>query len=236
MLDRDLTPPGSSLTQEVYGRLRADVLSCRLRPGRKIVIGDLCKAHEVSLGAVREALSRLTSEGLVIAEPQRGFRVAPVSEDDLGQLTQARLDIERLCLRRAISAGTIAWESRLVAAFHELSRTPERVSGDASRLSEDWAGAHARYHQALVGGGDNAWLLRLRTILYAQSERYRRLSVPLGRDGRDLDREHREIMEAVLARDADRACALLDRHLAATTLILLNSGAVQRVTEGSAAA
>lgn len=236
MPDRDLPTPASSLTQAIYERLRAEVLSCRLRPGQKVVIGDLCKVHEVSLGAVREALSRLTSEGLVIAEPQRGFRVAPVSEGDLRQLTEARLDVEGLCLRRAIATGTIAWEARLVAAFHELSRTPERVSDDPDRLSEAWAQAHARYHQALVDGCDNAWLLKLRAILYAQSERYRRLSVPLGRDGRDLDREHGEMVDAMLARDADRACALLDRHLSATTLILLDSGTVQRVTLEPAAA
>lgn len=226
----------SSRTQGLYERVRADVLSCRLRPNEKITIVDLCKEHQVSPGAVREALSRLTSEGLVTAEPQRGFWVAPVSENDLKQLTEARMEIERLCLERAIAGGDLGWEASLVAAYHELSRTPERVRDDEVRLSEDWASAHSRFHQALVEACDNVWLLRLRTQLYAQAERYRRLSVPLGVEKRDLNLEHKDIMEAALARDIDQACKHLGDHIRATTRIILNSGAVQRIFTDSVAA
>lgn len=232
----DRPPSGVSRTQTVYENLRAALLACRLRPGQKIVIGDLCRTHDVSLGAIREALSRLTAEGLVIAAPQRGFRVAPVSEADLTQLTDARVEIEQSCLGRSIVAGDLAWEARLVASFHELSGTPERVAGDVDRLSDAWVAVHARFHQALVEGCDNVWLLRLRTTLYAQSERYRRLSVPLARRDRGVADEHRAILDATLARDAERACALLDRHLRATTRILLQSGDVQRIARESEAA
>lgn len=123
---------------------------------------------------MREALSRLTSGGLVVAEPQRGFRVAP-----------------------------------------------EREAGNPQRMNEGWSAAHAAYHEALVAACDSPWLLRLRGILYAQSERYRRLSVPLAGVARDLDREHREIMEAALARDARRAGVLMTEHIELTTRVLL---------------
>ena len=63
---------GVNLTQSAYELLRADILSCRLPPGSKLKIQELCTRYAVGLGAIREALSRLTSEGLVIAEPQRG--------------------------------------------------------------------------------------------------------------------------------------------------------------------
>src|SRR5215475_11483926 len=118
-----------NLTQGAYEDLRADLLSCRIPPGSRLKIQDLCTRHSVSLGAIREALSRLTSEGLVVAEPQRGFRAAPISAEDLKDLTCVRIQIESLCLRRAIELGDVDWESRLVAAFHRLSRTPERTSG-----------------------------------------------------------------------------------------------------------
>ncbi len=212
---------GASLTQTAYERLRADLLACRLPPGEKLRIGELCDMLGVSLSAVREALSRLTAEGLVVAEPQRGFRAAPISEADLRDLTAARIEIETLCLRRALAAGDVTWEERLVAAHHRLSRTGERDPADPKRVTEAWAEAHRAYHAALVAGCDNAWLLRLRAILYAQSERYRRLSVPLARTERDLAREHREIVEAALARDADKASALLAAHLSLTSDILL---------------
>ena len=213
-----------SLTQTAYERLRADLLACRLCPGERLRINDLCVALGVSLSAVREALSRLTAEGLVVAEPQRGFRAAPISDAELRDLTAVRIEIETLCLRRSLAAGDVGWEERLVAAHHRLSRTPARDVDDPHRVAEPWAEAHAAYHAALVAGCDSPWLLRLRGILYAQTERYRRLSVPLARMERDLPREHREIMEAALARDVDGACALLASHFELTSTILLDAG------------
>lgn len=211
----------SSLTQDAYERLRADLLACRLQPGARLKISELCQTLSVSLSAVREALSRLTSEGLVVAEPQRGFRVAPISAEELRDLTGVRAQIEGLCLERAIVAGDVGWESQLVAAFHRLSRTPERDPGDLQRMNEAWSAAHAAFHGALVGACDSPWLLRLRETLYAQSERYRRLSVPLAKITRDLNREHQDIMEAALARDAVLAGALMTQHIELTTRVLL---------------
>jgi DNA-binding GntR family transcriptional regulator len=211
----------SSLTQHAYERLRSDLLACRLQPGARLKIGELCRSLSVSLSAVREALSRLTSEGLVVAEPQRGFHVAPISADELRNLTGVRSQIEGMCLERAIAVGDVNWESHLVGAFHRLSHTPEREPGDLQRMNEAWAVDHAAYHTALVDACDSPWLLRLRGILYAQSERYRRLSVPLAEITRDLNREHHDIMEAALARDAGRARALMTQHLELTTQVLL---------------
>src|ERR1700678_3888046 len=93
----------ASLTQAAYLRLRADLLACRIRPGERVKINDVCRQFAVSLGAVREALARLTSEGLVVAEPQRGFRAAPITADELRDLTMVRIEIEGLCLRRAVA-------------------------------------------------------------------------------------------------------------------------------------
>jgi DNA-binding GntR family transcriptional regulator len=212
-----------NLTQGAYEAVRADLLACRIPPGSRLKIQDLCDRFSVSLGAIREALSRLTSDGLVISEPQRGFRAAPISVAELRDLTMVRIEIESLCLRRAIAVGTVEWESGLVAAFHRLSRTPERVASDPVRANDDWAGVHAAFHLALVEGGDSPWLLRLRSQLYAQSERYRRLSIPLSTSDRDVAAEHQGIVDAALARDADRAVMLLTRHLGATTEILLEA-------------
>ena len=197
------------------------LLAARLQPGTRLKINDLCEAFSVSLNAVREALSRLTSEGLVVAEPQRGFRVAPISVEELRDLTGVRIQIEGLCLDRAVAVGDVSWESQLVAAFHRLSRTPEREPDDPERMNEAWSAAHAAYHRALVGACDSPWLLRIRETLYAQSERYRRLSVPLAEITRTLNREHQDIMEAALARDAERAKSLMVQHLELTTRVLL---------------
>lgn len=215
-------PVSSSRTQDVYERLRAELLNGGMEPATRLKINDLCRAHGVSLSAVREALSRLTSEGLVIAEPQRGFSVAPVSASELTDLTQVRTQIECMCLKRAIAAGDVDWEAGVVAAFHHLSRTPECDADDPERMSDARSAAHAAFHDALAGGCDSPWLLRLRETLYVQSERYRRLSVSLKGIARDLNREHQDIMEATLARDAKRACRLMAKHLELTKGVLLS--------------
>ena len=72
---------------------------------------------------VKGALSRLSAESLVIARPQRGFRVAPINTADVSDLTEVRIDIKLQCRRRAISKGNVDWEVAIVAANHALSRT-----------------------------------------------------------------------------------------------------------------
>jgi DNA-binding GntR family transcriptional regulator len=211
-----------SMTQAAYEKLRADLLACRILPGERLITRDLCERFSVSLGAIREALSRLTSEGLVTAEPQRGFRAVPISPADLTDLTLARVELETLCLRRAIAHGDVAWETRLVAAAHHLRRTPPRAPEDPARSNEAWAETHAAFHAALVAGCGSQWLLHLQSLLYAQSERYRRLSVPFEMGERDVQQEHQAILESTLARDADKAVQLLADHLEKTTRILLS--------------
>jgi len=210
-----------SMTQAAYERLRADLLACRILPGERLITRDLCERFSVSLGAVREALARLTSEGLVTAEPQRGFRAVPISPADLSDLTLARVELETLCLRRAITHGDVAWETRLVAAAHHLSRTPPLAPDGPPRSNEAWTEAHAAFHAALVAGCGSYWLQHLQSLLYAQSERYRRLSVPFERGARNVQQEHQAILEATLARDVDTAVQLLAEHLEKTTRILL---------------
>ncbi len=166
---------------------------------------------------MREALSRLGAEGLVVAEPQRGFTAAPVSKTELVDLTSTRIELEQACLRRAIEHGGVEWEVNIIAAIHRLSRTPERLEGDPSVVNEDWAAAHKAFHTALVAACDSPWRLRLRALLYDQSERYRRLSVSATRQARDLAAEHQALRDAVLARKTETALQLIRDHLLTTS-------------------
>jgi len=221
-------PESGSLTAEAFARIRAEILSCRLKPGQKLVIADLCQTFGFSLGAIREALSRLTSEGLVEAEPRKGFRVTPITEDELRDITGVRATIEGMCLANAIQNGDLKWESHIVATQFELSRLPLQDRLDPDRVSEDWAETHKLFHAALVAACDSPWLLKLRETLFVQAERYRRVSVPLDRAGRDLTAEHNEIAAATLARDVEAACAAIRAHLEKTTRILIASDVVKK--------
>lgn len=224
-------PKGTKLSDRVTLGVRADILSCRLRPGTRLRIADICKTHGVSLGAVREALSRLSAEGLVVAEPQKGFAVAPVSLIDLDDLTETRIDIEQLCLSRSLKKGGIDWETQVVAAQHRLRCTPEREEvGQTSLLTEEWSRAHNQFHESLAAACGSPTLLEIRTNLYARSERYRRLSIPLDRQGRDIASEHDQIVEAALARDVAKIKRLIAKHLRATTQIIRESAEILQLS------
>jgi len=218
----------TSLTHGAYAELRSELLACRFAPGEKLKIDDLCRRFAVGSSAVREALSRLASEGFVVSEPQRGFRVAPLSIDALRDLTDVRCSIEALCLQGAIEKGGIEWQSQVVAALHRLSQTPVWADKAARRYSDEYARAHEIFHEVLAAGCGSPWLLHLRTMLFNHSERYRWFSGPFSRVERDLDREHREIAEAALARDSKRAVALMNEHLQKTASVILDSSLSER--------
>jgi DNA-binding GntR family transcriptional regulator len=171
---------------------------------------------------VREALSKLSAEGLVVSEPQRGFRVAPVSQADLEDLTNTRIEIETLCLKRAMTVGGIEWEAGLLSALHRLSRTPEWDSPKNGELTDRWIEAHTDFHDALTAACDSRWLLRIRKTLFAQAERYQRLSASVGRRDRDVAGEHRALVDAVLAGDVETSAALLRAHLSLTQNLVVS--------------
>jgi GntR family carbon starvation induced transcriptional regulator len=207
----------------VYERLHGDILSARLLPGAKLNIAALAAALGVSAGAVREALAMLEADSLVVSAPQRGWRVSKVSEEDLTQLVQARIEIEKLCLAEAIRHGDLAWEGALVAAFHQLTRLHELESGAIGQLSAEWTLAHAQFHHAMIQGCPNLWLRRMHDLLYQQSERYRQLSAPFSATQRDVQAEHKALIDAMLERDVERAQQLIARHLEKTASLLLDS-------------
>jgi DNA-binding GntR family transcriptional regulator len=168
----------------------------------------------VSLGAVREALSQLQAEGLVIAEAHRGYTATPISSDDLKDLTRVRVQIETLCLTWSMTAGKIEWESEVIGATHRLTKT-YRVTDRAS-VSMEWIAAHDAYHYTLVSACGSPRLLQIRQQLYDQSERYRKLEAILGKE-RAPDDEHKQLADAVIERDVPRATQLLKAHITLTT-------------------
>lgn len=215
--------PGRNRTTSAYEAIRQDILDGRHAPRARLRMDLLSDALGVSLGAVREALVRLAVEELVLAEPSKGFFVAPLSIRDLDDLTDTRIQLETHCLRRSIQLGDIAWEGRIISALHQLVRTPLHSSPNA--LSADWAKAHKVFHDALVSACDSRWRLRLREQLFVQAERYRCFTVPYRRGPRDVDAEHQAIADAALARDASDAAERMAVHLRLTANLLRASAA-----------
>ncbi|WP_326837532.1 GntR family transcriptional regulator [Amycolatopsis rhabdoformis] len=213
----------STRAERVYLALRKDILAGRQAPGSRLPFAELCSRYESSMGVVREALTRLAAEGLVQAEPQLGFHTTPISIEDLEHLTEARVAIESLVLREALQHGGIQWESEVLAAHHRLQQTPQTVADDPDRLADEWVEAHAAYHLALLSGCPNPRLLAIAHSLRDSAELYRRWSIPLGHEHRDIVGEHKSILDAILAKDTEAAVAILVDHIQRTTQVLLRS-------------
>ncbi|MFC4945137.1 GntR family transcriptional regulator [Pseudonocardia sp. GCM10023141] len=210
-------------TDELYARIRGDILGGRLVPGEHLRFPQLPQHYEASVGATREVLTRLAADGLVLSEARRGYRVRPLSHSDLLELTQARVEQESLVLRLSITDGDTSFEAQAVAAHHMLERAPYLDEADPSHPTPVWAAAHAAFHEALLAGCANRRLLATALSLRAEAELYRAWGVAFGGDsGHDVAQEHRMLLHHTVGRDTDAAVQLLRDHIAHTAQLLIS--------------
>lgn len=210
-----------TLTERAYAALRNDIVAGDLSPEMKLQTQMLKTRYGLGGSTLREALTRLTGESLVTFEGQRGFRVASVSREDFADLCETRRTIEVDALRRSILAGDDHWEARVVAAYHRLSRIEDQMPGRLEEIYGDWEDRNRDFHKALISACPSRWLHRIHDVLCRQAERYRRITFASGRTlPRNVQQEHRAIMEAAVARDVDAACGLAASHILKTLAIL----------------
>ena len=209
---------------DAYDVLRREILHGTLMPGERLRVADLNDRYRLGLTPIREALMRLTSEGLVSWESHRGARVPEINLDEFRDVIQTRREIERLCLTKAIRLGDANWEAEILRSFHLLSRMPFPDPADGAKSTAELEVCHRQFHYSLVAACGSAWLLQFWNTLVDQSDRYRKLRL-LGsrptrwrrRNGKD---EHEKIMHAVIAREVDAATALMDEHLTQTEMAI----------------
>jgi GntR family carbon starvation induced transcriptional regulator len=213
---------GGTLASDVLHRLRDDIVSCVLMPGERLRFEPLREIYGASFSTLREALSRLASERLVISEGQRGFSVAPISREDLLDLTDARVLIERECVARSIERAGDEWKAAMLAAFHRLDRIEAQLA-ERPVPSVEWEGVHANFHECLVVAAGSPTLMEIRQSLFDRARRYRRLSTLTRKTPRAKNNEHRAIMEAVMSRDVPLAQQLLEEHIRATSTNVLHN-------------
>ncbi len=211
-----------TLNGEIFARVRSDILAGHLSPGTRLRPAELAQEHSVSMSVVREALARLAEQELVDWVPLTGFRVTPLSLEDLRDLTDVRLDIEVLTLRHAVQRGNVSWEGRVLAAHHTLEKTQQFDPDDPDRFTEEWAEAHANFHNSLLEGCNSGRLIDIAAGLRDGAELYRRWSHALAHDSeRNIPSEHRALLKAVLERDEAAAAEALESHIRHTTDALL---------------
>jgi len=233
----DLASPPSSSTQAstVYDRLREDLLSGRLEPGRKLQMRFLTDLYQTSQTPLREALNRLSADGLVDCREQRGFYVAEISRSELAELTKTRCWVESLALRESMAASTPQWEEQLLLAQHRLGRTPRSLNAEHFEDNPEWERLHRIYHRTLIGNCGSQSLIAFCGQLADQLYRYRRLSIRKAFPSRHVTDEHQAIMTAVLGGDADRAVELLTAHYRQTAEVILQDKQIfAELDEGAA--
>ncbi|MEO1000726.1 MAG: GntR family transcriptional regulator, partial [Pseudomonadota bacterium] len=166
----------ASYTSRAYAELRAALLSGDLRPGERIKIDAIRARLGIGASPVREALSLLSSEGLVDRLDQRGFRAAEVSAADFEELLATRSWLEDRALREAIRRGDAAWEEAIVLAEYRLSRAPRSTDSDRFVSNAAWEEAHRSFHTALIAACGSRYLLQFCDRLYDRNIRYRNLA------------------------------------------------------------
>lgn len=197
-----------TLSDQAYTRLRHDVIQGEFSPGAKLGIEQLRTAYAVGATPLREALHRLSAEGFVVVEGQRGFRVADISARELRELTELRIVIEGLALRESLARADDDWESRLVLAFHQLQKIEKQNEPDPVL----WEARNNEFHLALISQCQSRWLMRIYELLYDQHRRYRVIA-RTDRADRNIHEEHVAMMEAALARDINTLLTCHEAHI-----------------------
>lgn len=208
------------MTSRAYMRLRQDIISGALEPGRKLKIDELRRKYDAGTSPIREALSLLTSDHFVERIDQRGFRVTNVSAEEFSELLKTRCWLEERALRESIANGSAEWEERVVLANYRLSRMPRSEASDHFVANKQWEDQHKIFHMTLISECRSSILMKFCDQLYDQNTRYRQLSGSKAYQSRDVAEEHNAICDSVLARDADLAAELLIGHYKRTSKFL----------------
>ncbi|QWW70114.1 GntR family transcriptional regulator [Rhizobium sp. WYJ-E13] len=200
-----------TVAESGYRQIRADIIFGRLAPGQKLKLENLKGTYETSVSTLREILNRLTSEGLVVAEGQRGFEVAGVSVADLREIAALRLLLEEHALEQSFEQGDVEWEAQLVSAHYKLARMEKVMASGDTAQAEDWKRYDWEFHQALIAACGSRLLMETHSAVFDKYLRYQ--MVALSYRGGVAEEEHKQLLEAALQRDSKTAKTILQRHI-----------------------
>lgn len=207
-----------------YERIRTDILFGRLAPASKLRLDQLRSQYGVSVSTLREILSRLSSERLVVAEGQKGFQVAPVSVANLKEIAALRQLLECRALEQSFAAGDMEWEARVIAAHHRLARIEEQMARGDHSQTEYWKRCDWEFHQALISACGSKMLVETHAAVFDKYLRYQMIA--LSYRGEIAAAEHARLRECAIIRDADEACAILRCHVSGGVEHALTTGTI----------
>jgi DNA-binding GntR family transcriptional regulator len=213
-----------TIGENAYRRIRADIIFGRIAPGQKLKLDRLKEGYGASISTLREILSRLTSEGLVHAEGQRGFEASPVSVDNLREIAALRLLLEGYALEQSFASGDVEWEGRVVSAHHKVAALEHKMQeGDFSE-TELWKRYDWEFHQALISACGSQVLMDTHAAVFDKYLRYQMIALSFRGD--IAAKEHRIMLDAALRRDAKTAKETLALHVSGGVEHALATGTI----------
>ncbi|MDF1599326.1 GntR family transcriptional regulator [Mesorhizobium sp. YIM 152430] len=208
--------------ENAYRRIRHDIIFGRLAPGSRLRLERLKEPYLASVSTLREILFRLSSEGLVVAEGQRGFEVAPVSQQNFREVAAMRDLLEGHALRESFRRGDVDWEGEVVAAHHKLARMERLMLAGEREDPAIWKRYDWEFHHALISACGSAALLAAHAQIFDRYLRYQIIAVIFR--GESAMEEHRQLRQHALDRDADSAVNVLKSHIGACVAHTLEHG------------
>jgi DNA-binding GntR family transcriptional regulator len=206
-----------TLVERATSRLREEILSDVMLPGDRVHIDDAAARLGMSVVPVREALRSLVAEGLVVAIPQRGYRVSPVSDDDLEDVYRLRIVLDPMATGLAVPRMTQTEHAELGEALDGLLQAYRDDDRNLHRIE------HRRFHFAIYNACGSPWLIRILDLLWTNSYRYQRISSRHRGSLKDRALEHQRILEACIQRDPELAALLMRKHVELTLASVLRS-------------
>lgn len=195
------------LAVDAYQVLRQWIVHGRLAPGERLAEPELCQQLAISRTPLREALKMLATEGLVTLRRNRNARVSLIDAKELKHLFEVEAGLESMAAGLAASRMTNTELKRLETLQQRLEKFLHK--GDR----EAYFALNQRIHSLIVAGAKNPVLEQTHQRLLGQLERARFLALDrLGR-WQESTEEHRAILDALQARDAERASRLLQDHV-----------------------
>ncbi len=192
----------------IVKRLRADIIRGLYPPGAPLRMQDIADKYGTSLMPVREALHRLTSEELVVMHPRRGASVYPFDSKKAREIYDLRKVLMGHAARLAVPNLTPEDIRALAALIDAMEATIGQKDVDMVRYLD----LNDQFHKRLYGPCGNATLIKMITQLdnFARMSMHRYFNSPAAL--RQFNHEHREMVEALRVRDADRVAEMVGRH------------------------
>ena len=206
-----------SLSERAYHEIRHMIVRLDLAPGDVIREDELQTTLGLGRTPIREALQRLVRDQFVTVIPRRGMYVSRIDVGELGLLYETRATLEPFAMRLACVRGQQHHWDEMAAAL---------VQADAASTPDELIAIDRRCREIVWEAADNRFLTDTLDMLYAQSDRLWHLYLGDVADLHLMIDEHREILEALQAGDADRAAELIEAHMRAFDEQIRN--AVQR--------